>query len=146
MMDEAAAGELLWPHFVPCRFLVGHSPFAARNRFVIKSGPEAKTAVDWYAARGYPQLKIYNSFPRDLVRDTVAYAHQRGMCVSGHVPAFMRAQDVVGRGFDEIQHINQVLLNFLVAPQTIRERWSGLCCPPSGSQRSISTRSRCGNS
>jgi hypothetical protein len=30
----------------------------------------------------------------------------------------MRAQDVVERGFDEINHINQVMLNFLVTPRT----------------------------
>src|SRR5438105_14754914 len=53
-----------------------------------------------------------------MVPETVAYAHSRGLRVSGHVPAFMRAQDVVEQGFDEIQHINQVLLNFLVTPTT----------------------------
>jgi hypothetical protein len=40
------------------------------------------------------------------------------MRVSGHVPAFLRAQDVIDDGFDEIQHITQVLLNFLVTPET----------------------------
>ena len=40
------------------------------------------------------------------------------MRVSGHVPAFLRAQDVVLAGYDEIQHINQVLLNFLVDDKT----------------------------
>ena len=45
------------------------------------------------------------------------YAHQRGLRVSGHVPAFMRAEDAVRQGFDEIQHINQVLLNFFVKPK-----------------------------
>jgi hypothetical protein len=48
----------------------------------------------------------------------VAYAHSRGLRVSGHVPAFMRAQDVVEAGFDELQHINQVMLNFLVDDKT----------------------------
>jgi len=118
MLDEAAAGELLLPQIVPCGFLEGDSPHAARMGFVIKTLQEAKDAVDWYAVRGYPQLKIYNSFPREMVPEIVAYAHQRGMRVSGHVPVFMRAQDVVEQGFDEIQHINQVLLNFLVTPTT----------------------------
>ena len=118
MLDETAAGELLSPQVVPCGFLEGDSPHAARMGFVIKTLDEAKSAVDWYAAHGYPQLKIYNSFPHQLLRETVAYAHARGMRVSGHVPVHLRAQQVVERGFDEIQHINQVLLNFLVTPQT----------------------------
>ena len=40
------------------------------------------------------------------------------MRVSGHVPAFLRAQDVVDAGFDEIQHVNQLMLNFFVTPTT----------------------------
>jgi hypothetical protein len=118
MMDERAAGALLAPQIVACGFLEGDGPDAAHDGFVIKTLQQARDAVDWYADRGYPQLKIYNSFPRGMVREIVAYAHARGMRVSGHVPAFMRAQDVVEQGYDEIQHINQVLLNFLVTPTT----------------------------
>ena len=118
MLDETSAGALLAPQIVPCGFLEGDSPQAARLGFVIKTLQEARDAVDWYALRGYPQLKIYNSFPKEMVREVVAYAHSRGMRVSGHVPVFMRAQDVVEQGFDEVQHINQVLLNFLVTPTT----------------------------
>jgi len=38
------------------------------------------------------------------------------MRVSGHIPAFMRAEEAVRAGYDEVQHINQVMLNFLVKP------------------------------
>ncbi len=118
ILDESTRGELLMPQIVPCGFLEGESPFASRLGRAVKTLSEAKDVVDWYAQRGYPQLKIYNSFPRAILRETVAYAHSRGMRVSGHVPAFMRAQDVVEQGFDELQHINQLLLNFLVTPET----------------------------
>lgn len=74
--------------------------------------------MDWYAQHGYPQITIYNSFPKAILPQTVAYAHSRGMRVSGHVPAFLRAQDVVDYGYDEIQHINHILLNFLVNSET----------------------------
>jgi amidohydrolase family protein len=56
--------------------------------------------------------------PEDILRETVAYAHSRRMRVSGHVPAFLRAQDVIDDGYDEIQHITHVLLNFLVRPDS----------------------------
>lgn len=118
MVDEAAAGKLLMPHIVPAGFLEGRSPFSARHGRVIETLPEAKAAVDWYAANGYRQIKIYNSFPRQHLRETVAHAHRRGLRVSGHVPAFLRAQDAVVMGFDELQHINQLMLNFLVKPNT----------------------------
>jgi hypothetical protein len=118
MLDETTRGEVLLPHIVPCGFLEGESASNSRTGFVIRTLPQARAAVDWYAVHGYPQLKIYNSFPHEMVREIVTYAHARGMRVSGHVPVFMRAQDVVEQGFDEIQHINQVLLNFLVTPTT----------------------------
>ena len=118
ILDEAAAGDLLMPRIVPCGFLEGDSPFSSRSGRIVKTLEQAKDAIDWYVQRGYPQLKIYNSFPHTILRDTVAYAKSRGLRVSGHVPAFMRAQDVVEQGFDEIQHINQLLLNFLVTPET----------------------------
>ncbi|MCU6497970.1 amidohydrolase family protein [Rugamonas sp. A1-17] len=118
MLDETAAGKLLAPQVVPAGFLEGESPFSANNGFVIKDLAGAKEAIDWYAERGYPQLKIYNSFPKAILKETVAYAHSRGMRVSGHIPAGLRAQQALDAGYDEIQHINQVLLNFLVKPDT----------------------------
>ena len=74
MLDETAAGKLLAPQVVPAGFLEGESPFSANNGFVIKDLAGAKDAVDWYAEHGYPQLKIYNSFPKAILKDTVAYA------------------------------------------------------------------------
>ena len=118
LIADGNEGRLLSPHIVPAGFIEGESPMSARNGFVIKDLAEAKHAVDWYHAHDYPQIKIYNSFPKDLVRPIAAYAHSKGMRVSGHVPAFMRAQDVVEQGYDEIQHINQLLLNFFVDDKT----------------------------
>lgn len=118
LIAEEKAGSLLSPRIVAAGFLEGESPMSARNGFVVSTLDEAKKAVDWYADNGYVQVKIYNSFPKEILRDTVAYAHQKGLRVSGHVPVWLRAQDVVDAGFDEIQHINQVLLNFLVKPDT----------------------------
>ena len=118
IIAEEKAGTLLFTHVVPAGFIEGESPMSARNGFVIKNLDEAKHAIDWYHEHGYPQIKIYNSFPKAILRDTTAYAHSKGMRVSGHIPAFLRAQDAVDQGYDEIQHINQVLLNFLVDDKT----------------------------
>jgi hypothetical protein len=98
LMSREEAGEILLPHVVPAGFIEGESPMSARSGFVIRDLEGAKQAVDWYAEHGYPQIKIYNSFPKGLVRETAAYAHSRGMRVSGHIPAFMRAQEAVEQG------------------------------------------------
>ena len=118
LIADGNAGRLLSPHIVPAGFIEGESPMSARNGFVIKDLAGARQAVDWYHAHGYRQIKIYNSFPKDLVQPIAAYAHHYGMRVSGHVPAFMRAQEAVEQGYDEIQHINQLLLNFFVDDKT----------------------------
>jgi hypothetical protein len=110
--------ESIGPHIVTAGFIEGKSPFNASGGILVESLDEAKRAVDFYAQRGYPQIKIYNSFKPEWVKETAAYAHQRGLRVSGHIPAFMKAEDAVKDGYDEIQHINQVLLNFYVKPDT----------------------------
>lgn len=111
-----AAGEVVGPHIVANGFIEGRSPYSARGGFVVDSVEKAKEAVDWYAARGFRQLKLYNSFKPEWVGPVTEYAHARGLRVGGHVPAFMRAEEAVRAGYDELHHINQVVLNFLVKP------------------------------
>ena len=118
IINETAAGTLLGPQIVPAGFLEGESPMSSNGGFVVKTLAQAKNAIDWYAEHGYPQLKIYNSFPKEILKDTVSYAHLRGLHVSGHVPVGLRAHEALDAGYDEINHINQVMLNFLATPQT----------------------------
>ena len=90
LIAQEQAGTLLAPHVVPAGFIEGESPDSARNGFVIKDLAEAKHAVDWYHEHGYPQIKIYNSFPKAILPEITAYAHSKGMRVSGHIPVFLR--------------------------------------------------------
>jgi len=111
-------GRALGARIVATGFIEGASPYSSRGGIVVDSLEQATQAVDWYAQRGYPQIKIYNSFRPEWVADTTAYAHARGMRVSGHIPAFMNAEQAIERGYDEVQHVNQLLLNFYVTPTT----------------------------
>jgi hypothetical protein len=115
---DIAAGRAIGPHIEPAGYIEGESPFASRGGFVVKDVAEAENAVDWYAERGYRQVKLYNSIKPEWARPIAAYAHSRGLRVSGHVPAFSRSERVVGEGFDELQHINQFVLNFVSDPGT----------------------------
>jgi imidazolonepropionase-like amidohydrolase len=117
LMHQVDAGEIAGPRVFPCGFIEGESPFAARNGFVVKDLQGAKDAVDWYAQHGYRQIKLYNSFQPQWVSETAAYAHARGLRVSGHVPAFMTSAEAIRAGYDEIQHINQLMLLFFVGPK-----------------------------
>jgi Amidohydrolase family len=108
------AGSNLGPHIIAAGYIEGASQYQSTGGFVIKDVDEGKKAIDWYAQHGYRQIKLYNSIRPEWVAPLAAHAHARGLRVGGHIPAFMRAEEAVRDGFDEIQHINQVMLNFLV--------------------------------
>jgi imidazolonepropionase-like amidohydrolase len=69
--------------------------------------------VDRYAKLGYVQIKLYSSLDPKLVPPVVKRAHELGLRVSGHIPNGMSAEQAVRAGFDEIQHANFLVLNFL---------------------------------
>ena len=69
--------------------------------------------MDFFAGRGYEGLKIYSSIKPELVPVLTKYAHERGLRVSGHIPAGMRAEQAIDAGYDEIQHANMLFLNFM---------------------------------
>lgn len=115
LRGRMARGELLGPDLSANGFIEGKSPFSSQADFVADSLPEALAAIDWYAAHGYRQLKLYNSIRPEWVKPMVAHARSLGLRTGGHVPAFMTARQAVEAGFDELHHINQVTLNFLVS-------------------------------
>jgi hypothetical protein len=117
IITEVDNDEIVGPRIMPCGFIEGDSPYSAPDGFRVKDLQGAKDAVDWYAEHGYHQIKIYNSFHPEWVQQTAAHAHQRGLRVSGHVPAFMRSDEAIRAGYDEIQHINQLMLAFFVGPK-----------------------------
>ena len=108
------SGAMMGPRVVRSGFLEGRTPFSARDGLVVDSLPAALDAVRWYATHGYRQIKIYNSFPPDWVAPVAAEAHRLGLRVAGHVPAFGSSPRVVRDGYDEITHINQLVLSFLI--------------------------------
>ncbi|MEX2149361.1 MAG: amidohydrolase family protein [Steroidobacteraceae bacterium] len=118
LIADIARGDVVGPHIVPAGYIEGESPYSSRGGFVVGSVEEAEAAIDWYAQRGYRQVKLYNSMKPEWAAPVSAYAHSRGLRVSGHVPAFSRAERVVREGYDELQHINQLMLNFVSEPDT----------------------------
>jgi hypothetical protein len=114
---QVDSGEIVGPRIIPCGFIEGDSQYSASGGFRVKDLQGAKDAVEWYAQHGYRQIKIYNSFHPEWVAETAALAHERGMRVSGHIPAFMTSAEAIRAGYDEIQHINQLMLVFFVGPK-----------------------------
>jgi len=107
------AGHIIFPRIVLAGFMDGPGPYAGPTRVLVDSEAEARAAIDRYAELGFEQIKVYSSIRPELVPAIAAHAHARGLRVSGHVPAFMRASQAVAAGFDELQHINFLVLEFM---------------------------------
>lgn len=107
------AGEAIGPRVVVAAgFIDGPGPYAGPSKVLVATPEEAVAAVDRYAEQGFPQVKLYSSLKPELVPVLAERARSHGMRVSGHVPAFMLAAQAVEQGYDEIQHLNMVFLNF----------------------------------
>lgn len=107
--------ELIGNHVYRAGFFDKQSEYSAG--LSVNSLAEAHEKIDWFADNGYLQIKIYSSIDPKWVAPIAEHAHHRGMRLSGHVPAFMTAQQAVDAGFDEIQHVNMLFLNFLAGTE-----------------------------
>ena len=107
-----ASGELVGPRIFMAGFVDGPGPLAAPTKVLVSTPEEMIAAVNKYADNGYEQIKLYSSLKPELVPVAVKAAHARGLRVSGHIPAGLTAGKAVDLGFDEIQHVNFLLLNF----------------------------------
>jgi imidazolonepropionase-like amidohydrolase len=108
------AGELAGPRIVASGMLEGRSPYSVRTGIIADTLEEAFEAVRWYAERGYWQVKIYNSLPPEWLEPVAAEARRLGMGVTGHVPAFATPDQAIAAGYDDIAHINQLMLGWLL--------------------------------
>ena len=109
---QIAAGTAVGPRILQVGLVDGAGPGESHAELV-HDERELRAAIDRDADAGFPQVKIYNSFPRALVGAFVDEAHRRGLRASGHVPNGLKAADLVRAGVDELQHAYFVFLNFL---------------------------------
>jgi imidazolonepropionase-like amidohydrolase len=116
MAARIDAGELAGPRVVRSGFIEGESPFSARNGTIVSTQDEAIAAVRKYAARGFWQVKLYNSMKPEWAPAVVAEAHRLGLRVAGHIPAFSDTDAMIAAGFNEITHVNQLMLGWVLAP------------------------------
>jgi hypothetical protein len=111
LKEKFHSGAVIGPTTYAAAMIDGLSQYTSRNP--AKDLDEALALVDRFAAEGYIQIKLYSSIHPEWVPAVRERTQQHGMRLSGHIPAFMSADQAVRAGYDEIQHINMVFLNFL---------------------------------
>ncbi len=103
-------GQLLGQRIVPSLLIDGPGPFTAQVAYVVHNEAEAVAAVHRAKSKGYFGIKIYGSMDPAWVKPMATLAHQLGLRVHGHIPHGMRPLDAVHAGYDEITHINWVMM------------------------------------
>jgi imidazolonepropionase-like amidohydrolase len=112
--------DTLGPRIAYAGIVDGPGPFQGPTQVLVATEAEARAAVDAMADAGFILVKIYSSVNPELVPALVDEARKRGLRVGGHIPAGMTAERAVRAGYNEIQHMNMLFLNFMfdIAPDT----------------------------
>jgi len=115
LIEKIDNNTLIGPRITKSGFIEGVSEFSNSTGELAETEEQAVQLVRDYAARGgYFQIKIYSSVKGEWVPAMAAEAHKLGMRVSGHIPAFSNADQMIEAGYDEITHINQVMLGWVL--------------------------------
>lgn len=117
-------GQLLGPRIVPSLLIDGAGPNTAQVAIAVHNQAEALTAVHRAHDEGYFGIKIYGSIDPSWVAPMAAEAHQLHLRVHGHIPAGMRPLDAIHAGYDEITHINFVMMQAM--PDDVVQHSNGI--------------------
>jgi imidazolonepropionase-like amidohydrolase len=107
---RVAAGQLLFPHVYPSSLIDGKGPYTAQVANVATSQAEAIEWVDKAKANGFTGVKFYGTFNPAWLPASIAEAHKLGLHVHGHIPAGIRPLDAINDGYDEVTHINWIIM------------------------------------
>lgn len=127
MIDESlsifkrrAAGDLLAPDGKVAVIIDRKDPLAAQGSLTVSSAEEAIAAVRKIKDAGLSGAKFYTSMTPAWIAPAAAEAHRLGLHVSGHIPAGMRPIEAVRAGYDEITHINFIMMQAM--PQDVVDK------------------------
>lgn len=118
--QRRAAGDLLAPDGKISVIIDRKDPLAAQGALTVSSAAEAVAAVDKIKAAGLWGAKFYTSMDPAWIAPAAAEAHRLGLHVHGHVPAGMRPLDAVRAGYDEVTHINFIMMQAM--PQDVVDK------------------------
>lgn len=115
--DARAAGDLLAPEVFGTIIIDQEHPLSAQGATLVSSEEETLAAVQSAADAGLWGVKFYTSMNPEWIAPAAAEAHRLGLRVLGHVPATMRPLEAVRAGYDEVTHLNFIMMQAL--PQEV---------------------------
>ncbi len=108
--NRTAKGELLFPNVYASSLIDGKGPYTAQVANVATSQEEAIKLIDKAKAGGFIGIKFYGTFDPKWLPAAIAEAHKQGLHVHGHIPAGIRPMEAIRDGYDEITHINWIVM------------------------------------
>jgi imidazolonepropionase-like amidohydrolase len=114
------SGDLLMGEPFISAIIDKKDPLAAQGSLTVSSEAEAIAAVRKIKEAGLWGAKFYTSMNPAWIKPAAAEAHRLGLHVHGHVPATMRPLDAVRAGYDEITHLNFVMMQAM--PQSVVDK------------------------
>lgn len=124
-----ASGELLMGEPFISVIVDKKDPLAAQSSEVVTSEAETIDTVRKVKDAGLWGVKFYTSMKPEWIAPAAAEAHRLGLHVHGHVPATMLPSEAVEAGYDELTHINFVVMESMprevIDKSNTRERMEG---------------------
>jgi imidazolonepropionase-like amidohydrolase len=121
---RAAAGSLLMPHVYPSSLIDGKGTYTAQVANVATSEAEAVALVAKAKANGFTGVKFYGTLNPAWLPRSIAEAHRLGLHVHGHIPAGIRPLDAINAGYDEVTHINWIMMQAM--PDSVIRESNGI--------------------
>lgn len=108
--ERSAKGELLMPNVYASSLIDGKGPYAAQVANIATSEAELVEQVRKAKSKGMIGVKFYGTLNKDWVAAGIAEAKRQGLHVHGHIPVGMRPLEALEAGYDELTHINWVVM------------------------------------
>ncbi len=111
--QKSAKGSLAHPRVAwMSGFIDFNDDMAGPCGVFINNVQEGIDAVNKYKKMGYRSVKLYSSMKPEYVKAIAAEAHKLGLLVHGHVPAHMTAAEAITNGYNEVNHLNMLVLGY----------------------------------
>jgi imidazolonepropionase-like amidohydrolase len=107
---RAVKNDLLMPHVYPSSLIDGKGSNTAQVANVATSQAEAVALVGKARQNGFTGVKFYGTLNPEWLPAMTAEAHKLGLHVHGHIPQGIRPLRAIQDGYDEVTHINWIMM------------------------------------
>ena len=124
---QLAEGSLRGPpRFLTAGPTIDGDPYLGRSKkFVVRTAPDARAAVERLASNGADLIKVYENLSREAYFAIMDEARRRRIPVDGHVPFRVTPEEAADAGQRTAEHPEALAAGCSTAAEAERERFAG---------------------